>query len=569
VELRVGVHGSESLPRTPDSWLTLIPWIRRLETQPQNGTHPAKRNFETDIKDFTEFLKAADFNRFVVREEHQMNKSGTANQVITHPHGDEGWKQRGIVMSTGKSTSDILWYNSSTGESQIWFMDRQKLTSRATVLGEDGRPAFVGPPFSIVGLGDFNGDGQTGILWHNSSTGEIQIWFMDRQKLSGRATVLGEDGRPAFVGPPFSIVGVGDFDGDKKADILWHNSSTGEIQIWFMDRQKLTSRATVLGEDGRPAFIGPPFSIVGVDDFDGDKKADILWHNSSTGEIQIWFMDRQKLSGRATVLGEDGNPSFIGPPFSIVGVGDFDGDKKGDILWYNSSTGEIQIWFMDRQKLSSRATVLGEDGNPSFIGPPFSIVGAKVFAPHPTRPNPPTGLRVTDVADRKISVSWMDHSDDEDGFSIRFRGKRPEFDDHTGTKSVGRNQVSATLEGLRSGYEYTITVLAFNAAGKSPDSNAVQATTPARTISVSKDGTGSSTVFVVTGAGFTPNSLVIIQITDPAFHQVQFPETAGGDGKFVSPHSFPCVSGSEWTVTAFEADDSVGTFANAIVTTCP
>jgi hypothetical protein len=105
----------------------------------------------------------------------------------------------------------------------------------------------------------------------------------------------------------------------------------------------------------------------------------ILWHNSSTGEIQIWFMDSNRVASRATVLGEDGNPTFIGPPFSIVGTSDFNGDGKADILWYNSFTGEIQIWFMDSNRVASRATVLGEDGNPTFIGPPFSIVGAGVF----------------------------------------------------------------------------------------------------------------------------------------------------------------------------------------------
>jgi hypothetical protein len=51
--------------------------------------------------------------------------------------------------------------------------------------------------------------------------------------------------------------------GDER-EIIWHNSSTNETQIWFMDRHRLTGRATVLGEDGRPAFVGPPWSIVGT-----------------------------------------------------------------------------------------------------------------------------------------------------------------------------------------------------------------------------------------------------------------------------------------------------------------
>jgi hypothetical protein len=54
----------------------------------------------------------------------------------------------------------------------------------------------------------------------------------------------------------------------------------------------------------------------------------ILWHNSSTGEIQIWFMNKYKLTGSATVLGEDGNPAFVGPPWSIVGISSFSRDRR-------------------------------------------------------------------------------------------------------------------------------------------------------------------------------------------------------------------------------------------------
>lgn len=55
----------------------------------------------------------------------------------------------------------------------------------------------------------------TGILWHNSSTGEIQIWFMDGYRRDSRATVLGEDGNTAFVGLPWDIVGISSFSRDR------------------------------------------------------------------------------------------------------------------------------------------------------------------------------------------------------------------------------------------------------------------------------------------------------------------------------------------------------------------
>jgi hypothetical protein len=63
-----------------------------------------------------------------------------------------------MSMAQDASASDILWYNRSTGESQIWVMDGYRVSSTATVLGENGKVAYVGPPFSIVAAGDFSGD---------------------------------------------------------------------------------------------------------------------------------------------------------------------------------------------------------------------------------------------------------------------------------------------------------------------------------------------------------------------------------------------------------------------------
>ncbi|MFN0018496.1 MAG: FG-GAP repeat domain-containing protein [Pirellulaceae bacterium] len=267
----------------------------------------------------------------------------------------------------------ILWHHSSTGEIQFWFMDKHTQIDRRSAVDKAGKTLKVGPPFSIVGRGPFKG--KNDLLWHNSSTGEMQIWFMDLHKQLDRRTVVDPAGKTLYIGPPFSIVGTSDFNADKKADILWHNSSTGEIQIWFMDEHKQVRRATVVDNAGKSLKIGPPFSIVGTADFNADRKADILWHNSSTGEIQIWFMNEHKQVRRATVTDNAGKTQYIGPPFSIVGARDYDADGKADVLWHNSSTGEIQIWFMNEHKPVRRAVVADKAGKDLKVGPPFKIVG--------------------------------------------------------------------------------------------------------------------------------------------------------------------------------------------------
>lgn len=274
----------------------------------------------------------------------------------------------------GDGHGDILWHNASTGEAQIWQMTGSYRVGRAT-LNDGTNPLHIGPPWHIVGSRDFNGDRKSDVLWHNSSTGETQLWFMDGARLAGRATVVAETGSPIYIGPPWSIVGTNDMNGDRQSDIVWHNSATGETQIWFMNAHKLIGRATVLGENGSPAFVGAPWRIAGTNDVNGDGKPDIVWHNSKTGETQLWFMNGHRLAGRATVIAENGGAMAVGLPWSIVGTNDFNQDGKADILWHNGQTGETQMWFMNGRSIARRVTVnAASDGGGAAVGLPWSIM---------------------------------------------------------------------------------------------------------------------------------------------------------------------------------------------------
>ena len=274
----------------------------------------------------------------------------------------------------GDGHGDILWHNATTGEAQIWKMSGASRVGRAT-LNDGTQPVHIGPPWHIVGSRDFNGDRKSDVLWHNSSTGETQFWFMDGARLAGRATVVAENGSPIYIGPPWSIVGTSDMNGDRQSDIVWHNSATGETQIWFMNAHRLVGRATVLGENGSAALVGTPWRIAGINDMNGDGKADIVWHNGTTGETQLWFMNGHRLTGRATVIAENGGAIAVGAPWRIVGTNDFNQDGKADIVWHNGSSGETQMWFMNGRSIVHRATVnAAQDGGGAFVGLPWSIM---------------------------------------------------------------------------------------------------------------------------------------------------------------------------------------------------
>ena len=68
--------------------------------------------------------------------------------------------------------------------------------------------------------GDFNGDSLSDILWQqNTSSGEASIWEMNGNTLTGGGPVSPNPG------PAWKAIGTGDFNGDGDSDILFQNTT--------------------------------------------------------------------------------------------------------------------------------------------------------------------------------------------------------------------------------------------------------------------------------------------------------------------------------------------------------
>jgi FG-GAP-like repeat len=259
-----------------------------------------------------------------------VNGSNGAQILSTADYGIilGSWSIVGQRDFNGDGKADLLWSNTN-GDTSIWLMNGTQVASTKDF-------GIVGNGWSIVGTGDFNGDGFGDILWRNTN-GDTSIWLMTGTPTTVSVLSTTDLG---FVPTSWSVAQTGDFNGDGKADILWRNTN-GDTSVWLMTAsgtQMQVLSATDLG------FVPTSWKIAGTGDFNGDSKSDILWHNTN-GDTSIWLMTS---NGTQVQVLSTTDLGFVPMSWDVALTGDFNGNGKSDILWRNTN-GDISIWFGDYQ----------------------------------------------------------------------------------------------------------------------------------------------------------------------------------------------------------------------------
>ena len=224
------------------------------------------------------------------------------------------WTVVGSGDFNGDGKSDILWEHAG-GEHIVWLMNGTSVAQKVNL-------PFVATNWKIAGTGDFNSDRNSDILWQSIS-GDRTIWLMNR-------TVRISSVDLGHVAPSWKIIDSGFFNADTHPDILWQQS-TGARSVWLMNGTNFF-RAVAMPN------AASSWTMAGTGDFNGDHKSDILWQSTAGGRA-IWLMNGTNMA-RSVGLGN------VAKTWKIVGSGDFNNDGKSDILWENNA-GNAVIWIMN------------------------------------------------------------------------------------------------------------------------------------------------------------------------------------------------------------------------------
>ncbi|MEU8527458.1 VCBS repeat-containing protein [Streptomyces sp. NPDC048629] len=176
---------------------------------------------------------------------------------------------------------------------------------------------FWGTTSTLVPFGDLNGDGVNDTIVTDYG-GAMYRYTPDRgQPVTSQtpSTKIGT-GWSAFDGLTYS----GDFTADGLPDLVARQISTGDLYLYAGTKSGGFLRTGKIGTSWKS------LTIVGAGDLNGDKHADLV-ARTATGDLYRYYGTGRSTIGSGTKIG-----SGWGGMVDFVGIGDLTGDGKDDIL---------------------------------------------------------------------------------------------------------------------------------------------------------------------------------------------------------------------------------------------
>lgn len=255
-----------------------------------------------------------------------------------------------VVDMNGDGHPDIASWNWGTGVLTISLLDGTgNVTGAQRVTWTCGYAGQCSDQWWVRGFADMNGDGHTDVLWWNTTTGQLASWLLDGSgTVTGTQTLSWSCSAAARCAGTWFLVGLADVNGDGHTDVTWWNPATGVVSSWLLNGSGTVTDTQTLDRACRGTTDCAKTFPTGTTDENGDGRADLTWLNSTTGQLTTWLLNG---AGHVTSL-QSVNwtcPSTCGEAMAPV---DMNGDGQPDVPWriYDAATdtNRLVTWLLNK-----------------------------------------------------------------------------------------------------------------------------------------------------------------------------------------------------------------------------
>ncbi|MFF0481881.1 FG-GAP-like repeat-containing protein [Streptomyces sp. NPDC004435] len=218
-------------------------------------------------------------------------------------------KATGFGDMNGDRRSDVLVRDEA---GRLWFLPGD---DSGRLVGTGGWNAFN----ALVRHGDFSRDGREDVIARETATGKLWLYPGTGTGGIGARRLIGAGGWNSMS----RITAFGDLTGDARSDLLAVEKSTGRLWLYPGTSTGTLGARKLIGTGGWNSMN----ALTGVGDMNGDGRADLYAREASTGRLWL-YPGKPGALGSRVLVGKGGWNAMT----TLIANGDWSGDGRPDLL---------------------------------------------------------------------------------------------------------------------------------------------------------------------------------------------------------------------------------------------